>query len=41
MAVHYIRPNHGELRDPFDCDEQVVKTSGHRGRFRRACGRTP
>jgi tellurite resistance protein TerB len=26
MAVHYIRPNHGELRDPFDCDEQVVKT---------------
>ncbi len=27
MAVHYIRPNlAGELRDPFDCDEQVVKT---------------
>src|ERR1700746_1654143 len=26
MAVHYIRPNNGELRDPFDCDEQVVKT---------------
>jgi hypothetical protein len=27
MAVHYIRPNPaGELRDPFDCDEQVVKT---------------
>jgi tellurite resistance protein TerB len=26
MAVHYIRPNlPGELRDPFDCDEQVVK----------------
>ena len=26
MAVHYIRPNlTGELRDPFDCDEQVVK----------------
>ena len=27
MPVHYIRPNlAGELRDPFDCDEQVVKT---------------
>jgi tellurite resistance protein TerB len=27
MAVHYIRPNlAAELRDPFDCDEQVVKT---------------
>ena len=27
MAIHYIRPNlAGELRDPFDCDEQVVKT---------------
>ena len=27
MAVHYIRPNlTGELRDPFDCDEQVVKS---------------
>jgi tellurite resistance protein TerB len=27
MAVHYIRPNlAGELRDPFDCDEQAVKT---------------
>ena len=26
MAVHYIRPNiAGELRDPLDCDEQVVK----------------
>jgi tellurite resistance protein len=26
MAIHYIRPNlAGELRDPFDCDEQVVK----------------
>ena len=26
MAVHYIRSNlTGELRDPFDCDEQVVK----------------
>jgi tellurite resistance protein len=26
MAVHYIRPDiQGELRDPFDCDEQVVK----------------
>jgi hypothetical protein len=26
MAVHYIRPNlAGELRDPFDCDEQAVK----------------
>jgi tellurite resistance protein len=26
MAVYYIRPNlAGELRDPFDCDEQVVK----------------
>ena len=27
MAVHYTRPNPAaELRDPFDCDEQVVKT---------------
>lgn len=26
MAIHYIRPDVvGELRDPFDCDEQVVK----------------
>jgi tellurite resistance protein len=26
MAIHYIRPEvQGELRDPFDCDEQVVK----------------
>jgi len=27
MAIHYIRPQiaAGELRDPFDCDEQVVK----------------
>lgn len=26
MAVHYIRPEiSGGLRDPFDCDEQVVK----------------
>jgi tellurite resistance protein len=26
MAIHYIRPNlAGQLRDPFDCDEQVVK----------------
>ena len=26
MAIYYIRPNlAGELRDPFDCDEQVVK----------------
>jgi tellurite resistance protein len=26
MAIHYIRPDiSGELRDPFDCDEQVVK----------------
>jgi tellurite resistance protein TerB len=26
VAVHYFRPNlAGELRDPFDCDEQVVK----------------
>jgi len=26
MAIHYVRPNlAGELRDPFDCDEQVVK----------------
>jgi tellurite resistance protein len=26
MAIHYIRPDiRGELRDPFDCDEQVVK----------------
>lgn len=27
MAVHYIRPDiRGELRDPFDCDEQTVKS---------------
>ncbi len=27
MAIYYIRPNlAGELRDPFDCDEQVVKS---------------
>jgi tellurite resistance protein TerB len=27
VAVHYTRPNPAaELRDPFDCDEQVVKT---------------
>jgi tellurite resistance protein len=26
MAIHYIRPEiSGELRDPLDCDEQVVK----------------
>jgi len=26
MAVHYIRPDiRGELRDPFDCDEQIAK----------------
>ena len=26
MAIHYIRPEiSGELRDPFDCDEQVVR----------------
>jgi tellurite resistance protein TerB len=26
MAIHYIRPDiRGELRDPFDCDEQIVK----------------
>jgi len=26
MAIHYIRPDiSGELRDPFNCDEQVVK----------------
>jgi hypothetical protein len=26
MAIHYIRPSiSGELRDPFDYDEQVVK----------------
>jgi len=26
MAIHCIRPDiRGELRDPFDCDEQVVK----------------
>lgn len=26
MAIHSIRPEiSGELRDPFDCDEQVVK----------------
>ncbi len=27
MAIYYIRPNLvGELRDPFDCDEKVVKS---------------
>jgi tellurite resistance protein len=27
MAIYYIRPSlAGELRDPFDCDEQVVKS---------------
>jgi len=26
MAIHYVRPNlPSERRDPFDCDEQVVK----------------
>jgi tellurite resistance protein len=26
MAIHYIRPEiSGQLRDPFDCDEQVVR----------------
>ena len=26
MAIHCIRPDiQGELRDPFDCDEQIVK----------------
>jgi tellurite resistance protein len=26
MAIHYIRPDiAGELRDPYDCDEQIVK----------------
>lgn len=26
MAIHYIRPEiSGELRDPFDCDEQIVR----------------
>jgi tellurite resistance protein len=26
MGIHYIRPDiAGELRDPFDCDEQVVR----------------
>jgi tellurite resistance protein len=26
MAIHYIRPEiSGEFRDPFDCDEHVVK----------------
>jgi tellurite resistance protein TerB len=26
MPIHYIRPSiSGELRDPFDCDEQIVK----------------
>src|ERR1700751_433504 len=34
MAVHYIPPNlAGELRDPFDCDEQVVKTLVSVGAF--------
>jgi tellurite resistance protein len=27
MAIHYVRPDiSAELRDPFDCDEQVVKS---------------
>jgi tellurium resistance protein TerD len=26
MSIHYIRPSiAGELRDPFDCDEEIVK----------------
>jgi hypothetical protein len=26
MGIHYIRPDiAGEIRDPFDCDEQVVR----------------
>jgi len=26
MAIHYIRPDiPGDLRDPFDCDEQIVR----------------
>ena len=26
MAIHFIRPDiSGEFRDPFDCDEQIVK----------------
>jgi len=41
--VHYIRPNPaGELRDPFDCDEQVVSpaaffSSGSVGRCGASC----
>jgi tellurite resistance protein len=34
MAIHYIRPDiRGELRDPFDCDEQVVKAMVAVGAF--------
>ena len=34
MAIHYIRPGiRGELRDPFDCDEQVVKAMVTVGAF--------
>ena len=35
MAIHYyIRPDiRGELRDPFDCDEQVVKAMVTVGAF--------
>jgi hypothetical protein len=38
MAIHYIRPvMSGEIRDPFDYDEQVVKALVTVG----ACGRRP
>ena len=34
MAIHYIRPDiSGEFRDPFDCDEQVVKAMVTVGAF--------
>jgi tellurite resistance protein len=34
MAIHCIRPDiRGELRDPFDCDEQVVKAMVTVGAF--------
>ena len=34
MAIHHIRPDiRGEPRDPFDCDEQVVKAMVTVGAF--------
>jgi len=34
MPIQYIRPSiPGELRDPFDCDEQAVKALVTAGAF--------